>query len=260
MNTSIRAVMQPVRGSDVHPLKWAFERGSQLGFNGLELCMVADSRPISSTQLTPEIRHGITALSKEYKMPIYSLSADWLWAYGAFFPTYAGWGRSIELLAEDARLAREVGAHSILMHFARSKGTWEECRALLRDVAAVGKEYGVRFGYESNVWAVGPGFGELDSLVRMVDEVGSAYFGVYMHNSWPRAGQPLELEMEQCGTRLMQTMHFVSLVTGQVQVDWPKAFVAMKKYFADGACTLEGPWEHAEENKKLLDEAIAKYW
>ncbi len=259
MKISIRATMQPVRGSDVHPLKWAFERGSQLGFDGLELCTRAD-RNNFSTHLSPEIRQGIKALSAQYKMPIYSLSADWAWAYAVFFPTYKGWGRGVELLAEDAKLAKELGAQTILVHFATSKGTWEECKALLRDVAAAGKEQGVRFGYEANIWAGTTGFGGMDSLLRMVDEVGSPYFGVYLHNAWPRGGLPLEQEIEQCGPRLVQAMHSSSLVSGGVHIDWPKTFAAMKKFFPDGAYTFEVPWEEAEANKKIIDEAVAKYW
>jgi len=43
-------------------------------------------------------------------------------------------------LLMDAKLARKLGAHTILMHFATSKGSWEDCRALLKDVAAVGEK------------------------------------------------------------------------------------------------------------------------
>jgi hypothetical protein len=34
----------------------------------------------------------------------------------------------------------------------------------------------------------------------------------------------------------------------------------MKKYFTGGMYTFEIGWEHAEENKKVIDEMIAKYW
>ena len=51
-----------------------------------------------------------------------------------------------------------------------------------------------------------------------------------------------------------------SLLDGRVQIDWPKTFAAMKKHWPDGAYTFEVPWETAAENKKVLDEAIAKYW
>jgi hypothetical protein len=44
MQISIRAAMRQRRGDDTHPLRWAFEEGSQLGFDGVELCMQAGWR------------------------------------------------------------------------------------------------------------------------------------------------------------------------------------------------------------------------
>jgi sugar phosphate isomerase/epimerase len=211
------------------------------------------------TFLSPEIRQGIKDLSAQYRMPIYSLSADWAWAYSVFNPAYKDWGRGVEFLAEDAGLARELEAHTILVHFATSQGSWEDCRALLRDVAAAGRENGVRFGYEANIWAGTTGFGGMDTLLRMVDEVGSPHFGVYLHNAWPRGGAPLEQEIEQCGDRLVQAMHSSSLVSGGVEIDWPKTFDAMRKHFPEGAYTFEVPWEEAEANKKIVDGVVAKY-
>lgn len=259
MKISIRASMQRMRGSDAHPLRWAFEQGSQLGYDGLELCMRADRNGFV-TFLSDEVRQGVVALSQEFNMPIYSLSADWAWAYAVFNPTYKEWGRGVEFLAEDAKLAQQLGAHTILVHFATSKGSWEDCKALLKDVASAGEQYGVRFGYEANIWASTTGFGELDSLLRMVDEVGSPYFGVYLHNAWPRGGLPLHEEIARCGERLVQAMHSSSLVSGGVEIDWPKAFAVMKRFFPDGAYTFEVPWEEAAENKKIIDEALAQYW
>ena len=75
MKVSIRAALQRVRGSDEHPLKWAFEQGSKLGFDGLELCMRAD-RAGFVTLLSDDVRSGIKDLAAEYNMPILSLSGD----------------------------------------------------------------------------------------------------------------------------------------------------------------------------------------
>ena len=261
MKTSIRASMRPVRDSDVHPLKWAFEEGSKLGFDGLELCMQAGSWSSSSLagDWTSESIEGVKSLCEQYKIAIYSLSSDWAWNYATFFPELKGWGRGVELIADDAKLAKALGAHTILMHFATSKGSWEDCKALLKDVAAAGEETGVALGYEANIWER-LGFGGLDSLCRMTDEIGSSYFGVYLHNAYPRAGLPLHEEVEMSGKRLLKAMHSSSLISGRVEIDFEKAFAAMKTYFSDGVYTFEVPWEEAEENKKLLDEMIAKYW
>ena len=258
MKISIRATMRPVRGSDVHPLKWAFERGSELGFDGLELCMGANRNSFVGFW-TDEMRASTVALCAEYDMPIFSLSSDWAWAYATFFPDLKDWGRGVEFLAQDAKLAQELGAHTILMHFATSKGSWEDCKAMLVDVAAAGEEYGVVFGYEANIWSI-IDLGGYEGLLRMADEVASPYFGVYLHNAYPRSGLPLHEEVEGAGDRLVQAMHSSSLTSGQVEIDFQEAFAAIKERFAGGAYTFEVPWEVAEENKKLIDEMVAKYW
>jgi sugar phosphate isomerase/epimerase len=202
---------------------------------------------------------GVKALCEQYSMPIYSLSSDWAWAYASFFPELRRWGRGIELIADDAKLAKELGAHTILVHFATSKGSWEDCRSLLKDVAAIGVETGVVLGYEANIWER-LGFGGLDSICRMTDEVGSPYFGVYLHNAYPRAGLPLHEELEAAGHRLVKTMHSSSLTSGRVEIDFEKAFAAIKTYFSDGVYTFEISWQEAEANVDLLNAKIARYW
>ena len=131
--------MRPVRGSDVHPLKWAFEQGKELGFDGLELCMRGD-RNCFVTMMRPEWRSGIAELASEYDLPILSLSSDWAWSYAVFNPTYKEWGKGVGFLAKDAELAQELGADTILVHFGTSQGPWEDGRALLKDVAAAGEQ------------------------------------------------------------------------------------------------------------------------
>jgi sugar phosphate isomerase/epimerase len=255
MQISIRAGLRPVRGSDVHPLKWAFEQGKELGYDGLELCMRGDRNGFV-TMMRPEWRSGIADLAREYDMPILSLSGDWAWSYAVFNPTYKEWGKGVDFLAKDAELAQELGAKTILVHFGTSQGSWEDGRALLKDVAAAGEQYRVRFGFEANIWAGTTGFGAMDSLTKMVDEVGSHYFGIYLHNAYPRGGLPLHEEIEIAGGRLVQAMHSSSLVDGRIQIDWPKTLKAMETYFPDGAYTFEVPWETAEANIKALREAI----
>lgn len=260
MKVSIRASLRPRRGSDEHPLKWAFDEGSKLGFDGLELCMEAGAWSFDlAGSWKEELTDGIKELCQQYGMSIYSLSSDWAWAYASFFPELKGWGRGVELIADDAKLARELGAHTILMHFATSKGSWEDCRALLKDVAAAGEESEVALGYEANIWER-LGFGGLDPLCRMTDEVGSPNFGVYLHNAYPRAGLPLHEEVKKAGERLVKAMHSSSLTSGRVQIDFEKAFAAMKNYFPDGVYAFEVSWDEVKASKDLLDEMIAKYW
>ena len=258
MKTSIRASVRRARGSDEHPLKWAFERGSELGFDGLELCLGADRNSFVSAW-SEELRQETVALGRQHNVPILSLSSDWAWAYAVFFPALKDWGRGVEFLAQDAKLAQDLGAHTILMHFATGKGSWEDCKAPIEDVAAAGEQYGIRFGYEANIWERIE-LGGFEGLLRMADEVDSPYFGVYLHNAYPRAGLPLEREIERAGKRLVPVMHSSSLTSGQVQIDFEKAIAAIKTYFADGVYTFEVPWDVAEENKQIIDAMIAEYW
>jgi sugar phosphate isomerase/epimerase len=242
----------------VHPLRWAYERGSELGFDGLELCLGANRNAFHSAWTQPLIAEALQ-LGQEHNLPILSLSSDWAWAYAVFFPELKDWAHGVELLAGDAKLAKALGAHTILMHFATSKGPWEDCRALIKDVAAAGEEQGIIFGYEANIWSL-IDLGGFEGLIRMVDEVASPNFGVYLHNAYPRAGLPLEQEVELAGSRLVPAMHSSSLTSGQVEIDYPKAFAAMKKHFAEGVYTFEVPWDVAEENKTVIDQMIAQHW
>jgi sugar phosphate isomerase/epimerase len=259
MKVSIRASMRPQRGSSDHPLKWAFEQGAAMGFDGLELCTQAGRGGQFSTAMTTALRQGILDLAAQHKMGILSLSADWAWAYSIFFPRYKGWGPGVALMAEEAKLARDLGAKAILIHFGESRGSWEDARSMIKEIAKEGEIYGVKFGFEANIWSNTTGFGPIDSLVRMVDEVGSPNFGIYLHNAWPRGGLPLHEEIEKAGASLLPSMHSSILTDGRIQIDWEKTVAAMKKYFADGAYTFEIPWEVAAENKKIVDEAFAKH-
>jgi sugar phosphate isomerase/epimerase len=229
-----------------------------LGFDGFELIMQANRFTFVSAW-DETLRERTQTLIREYNMPIFTLCSGWAWAYATFFPNVRDWARGVEILAQDAKLAKDLGAHTILMHFGSSKGSWQDCRAALRDVAAAGQEHGIVFGYEANIWNLI----ELDGfegLLRMVDEVGSPYLGVYLHNAYPRDGLPLHQEIERAGPRLVQAMHSSSLTSGQVEIDFAKAFSAMKAHFGEGAYTFEIPWDVAEENKAVIDEMVAQYW
>jgi len=257
---TIRAAARRERGSDEHPLKRVLKRASQAGFDGIELCMEAGAWSFDlAGSWTNEMIEGARALCTETGVPIPSLSSDWAWAYASFFREFKGWGRGVELIADDAKLAKAVGAHTMLIHLATSKGSWEDCKAVLKDAAAAGEEYEVGLGYEANIWER-TNLGGFDGLLRMVDEIGSPYFGVYLHNGYPRAGLPLHEEIEKAAGRMVKAMHSSSLVAGRVQVDWQQSIPALKQHFADGVYVFECSWEDATESKKLVEEMIAKYW
>ena len=259
MEITIRAAGQRERGSVEHPLKAVLERAAEAGFDGIELCMEAGAwRFELAGSWTDEMVEGAKALCKETGVAIPSLSSDWAWSYASFFPAFKDWGRGVELIADDAKLAQAVGAHTMLVHLATSKGSWEDCKAVLADATAAGEEYGVALGYEANIWER-TNLGGFDGLLRMVDEIGSPYFGIYLHNGYPRAGLPLQDEIEKAGSRMVRAMHSSSLFAGRVEIDWEKAVRVMKQRFADGVYVFECSWEDAIKGKALVQEMMAKY-
>lgn len=261
MKIAMRAAAETMWDSDVydvHPLTWAFEEAKKLDFDALELILRAEPGGMASWW-DEKWKTDARCMIEEYGISISSLCSGWAWSYSLYFTELKEWASGIEFLAQDARLASDLGAPAILVHFGTSRGSNEECKALLKDVAAIGEENGVAFGYEANIWA-GTGMGNFDDLLRMVDAVASPGFGVYLHNGYPRAGLPLHEEIEKAGDRLVKAMHSSSLVSGQVEIDFEKAFAAMKRYFTDGVYTFEIPWDQAEVNKKLIDEMVTKYW
>ena len=50
LKTSIRAAMDGEAERGIHPLKWAFERGSRVSFAGLEFCLEAVYRSAKTGQ------------------------------------------------------------------------------------------------------------------------------------------------------------------------------------------------------------------
>ena len=71
---------------------------------------------------------------------------------------------------------------------------------------------------------------------------------------------PLNSVSVWSASALVRSMHSSDLTSDRVQIDWEKAIPALKESFADGAYTFEISWDVAEANKKVIDEAIAKYW
>jgi hypothetical protein len=57
-----------------------------------------------------------------------------------------------------------------------------------------------------------------------------------------------------------EELHSSSLTSGQVRIDYQRAFAVIKPAFAEGAYTFEIPWDEAEANKQHIDDVIARYW
>lgn len=258
MKVSVRVAMETVRDGVAVPFT-DLESVARMGFDGIELCLEASAwRFLLSASYSQEVVDQLKSFCQQQGLQVFSLSSDWAWAYASFFPPLSRWGRGVELIADDARLAQKLGAGAMLIHFATSKGSWEDCRALCKEVAAIGEETGVRLGYEANIWER-LGFGGLDALCRMVDEVGSRGFGVYLHNSYPRTGLPLEQELAVAGPRLVPCMHSSSLVGGRVQIDWAKAWPAIQQYLPDCVYTFEVNLNQVEPSKRAIDQVIRQY-
>lgn len=262
MKTSIRASMRYKRDSDEHPLKHAFEEGSSMGFDGLEICMQGgNANPTLAGAWSPEVIQGTRDLCSKHDMSVFSLSSDWAWGFAGFFPTLKGWqGRGVELMDEDAKLASELGADAILIHFATSKGSWEDCRSLLEGIAAAGEKYKVKMAYEASIWGR-LGLGEVETLVKMVDEVANPWFGIYLHNWYPRRGLPMEQEILESGSdRLVNPVHFGTVDPPAAEIDWDKASATIKEHLPGMIATFEISWDVAAENKKRLDEINKQYF
>jgi hypothetical protein len=262
VKTSIRASLRHQRDSEDHPLKWAFDEASTMGFDGLEICMNAGgTRPTMAGVWPDEQIQGTKDLCKQHGMSIFSLSADWAWGFSGFFPTLRGWqGRGVELMEEDAKLANDLGAEAILIHFGTSTGSWEECRALLEPIAKAGEKHKVKMAYEASIWGR-LGLGEMETLTKMVDEVGSEWFGVYLHNWYPRRGGTMEQEIVEAGSqRLVNPFHFGTVDPVSAEIDWPKASAAVKEHLPGMIATFEISWDVAAANKKRLDEIAKEYF
>ena len=260
MDITIRASLRVERGMTDHPLKWAFVQGSELGFNGLELCLTGGSYQfVTSSAWTQEWKDGVKEMCEQYNMGIQSMSSDWAWTYGSFFPELKDWDRALRHIEGDAKLAAELGAHTILVHFGRAQGSKEEQMAVLGDIAKVGEENGVAFGFEANIWS-NTGQGSYQDLLDAAGELDSPGFGIYLHNGYPRAGLPLHEEVIAAGDRIVKAMHSSDLTSDRVEIDWEKAIPVLRENFADGAYVFEVGWDRVAASKKIVDDAIAKYW
>ena len=121
-------------------------------------------------------------MSEEHGVQVPSVFSYCAWTHALFFPDFKDWDKGVEFIVEDAKLVKDLGAASILMHFGTTRGSWGNCKAALMDVAAACEENGVVFGYEANIWERTELSG-VDGLIRMLNEVGTPCFGVYLDNA-----------------------------------------------------------------------------
>ncbi|HZW34790.1 MAG TPA: TIM barrel protein [Isosphaeraceae bacterium] len=212
------------------PLAESFARLARMGYQGVELSTIPDRemrgyrqrRGIWAEKLDAAARARIKADAAAVGLEIPTLSADWAWGYSEFHPTLDGWDRGAELIVEDARLAADLGARVILIHFGTSTGTWDQAKGILKEVAAEAEKVGVVLGFEGSIW-FRVGLGGQETLVRMVDEIASPALRIYVHPHGDTAAQVRAID--EVGDRIC-ALHASAL---NPSVDYRQVFAALRR-------------------------------
>lgn len=212
------------------PLESAFAELARLGYQGVELSTVPDReargfrqrRGVWAELLDRSKRAQIRAVAAANGLEVPTLSSDWAWGYSDFHPTLSGWSRGAELIVEDVRLAADLGAKAILIHFGTSTGTWDQAKGILKEVAGEAEKHGVVLGLEGSIW-FRVGLGGQETLVRMVDEIASPAFRIYVHPHGDTASQVRAID--EVGDRIC-ALHASAL---NPEVDYGQVFAALKR-------------------------------
>lgn len=212
------------------PLDQSFAKLAAMGYQGVELSTIPDReargyrqrRGVWAGMLDRAKRAEIKAAAQANGLEIPTLSSDWAWGYSEFHPTLEGWGRGAELIVEDARLAADLGAKSILIHFGVSTGTWDQAKGILKEAAAEAEKVGVVLGFEGSIW-FRAGLGGQETLVRMVDEIASPGLKIYVHPHGDTVAQVRDIE--EVGDRIC-ALHASAL---DPAVDYSQVFAALRK-------------------------------
>jgi sugar phosphate isomerase/epimerase len=212
------------------PLEKSFAKLAELGYRGVELSTIPDResrghrqrRGIWPGMLDRVRRAEVKTTAAKAGLEIATLSSDWAWGYSEYFPTLDGWERGAELLLEDAKLAADLGSRAILIHFGISKGSWDQARGILKDLARAAEPTGVTLGFEGSLF-YGLGLGGQPELVRMVDEIASQALKIYVHPHGDTASQVAAID--EVGERIC-ALHASAL---DPKVDYGQVFAALKR-------------------------------
>ena len=229
MKVSLRVGMRP--DDPVNPLDGVLRDVKAMGYAGIELMLntqysLGARGPWCSEDISAQQRDQFRESAHRHGVEIATVSSDWAWGYSRFCPRLSMWDRGVDILKADVNLAGDLGAKVILIHVGTSQGSWQAAKSIVERVVEVGGNRGVKVAFEAGIFAR-TGLGGLESLIRLVDELGSPWFGVYEHCYWPRgAVQPHE-EIAQAGQRI-KCLHSSAL---SVQVDYQRMFAALKDLF-----------------------------
>jgi sugar phosphate isomerase/epimerase len=138
-------------------------------------------------------------------------------------------------------LAADLGARAMLMHVGESQGSWEEVKGIVARTVEEGARREVRVGFEAGIFAR-TGLGGLESLIKLVDELDTPWFGVYEHCYWPRGELQPHEEIRLVGQRMV-ALHSSAL---NVQVDYQKMFEALAEVGYDRYWVFEVGWDQAQ--------------
>jgi sugar phosphate isomerase/epimerase len=212
------------------PLEQSFARVAQLGYQGVELSTIPDReargyrqrRGVWAGMLDGAKRQAIKQAAAQAGVEIPTLSSDWAWAYSDFHPTLDEWDKGLRLLVDDAKLTVDLGARAFLMHFGTSRGSWDQARGMLKELAGEAAKVGAIVGFEGSLFK-GLGLGGQPELVRMVDEVGHPNLKIYVHPHGDTASQVRDIE--EVGDRIV-ALH-ASVI--DPQVDYGQVFAALDR-------------------------------
>jgi sugar phosphate isomerase/epimerase len=253
MRTSIRTTygVSDIRAAMTRDL----DAAKKAGYQAVELCVMGGDTPRGwADALTTKDIDFILKECKRTGIPVTTLSSDWVWGYSQNRPL-SDWADGVKGMAKDARLARQLGAHTILMHLGTSHGTWEDGKKILAQAGDAAAKEGVRFGFEASLFRRSE-LGEFDDLLRMLEEVDHPAMGAYDHCQYPRMGKPAHVQVEQIGKRLYG--YHSSLLTPET-TDYGKLFAALKKVGYQGDWVFEIKWEEAVPQCKLFKQLLQQH-
>ena len=251
MKVSLRVGFR--RDDPVSPLDGVLRDCHEMGYDGIELMLNTSypygssgrrgggRGPWSSESVAPELRGQLRDSAQRHGVEIATLSADWAWGYAQFNPRLSQWDRGVELLRSDVNLAADLGAKAMLMHVGESQGTWEDIKSIVARTVEEGARREVRVGFEAGIFAR-TGLGGLESLIKLVDELQTPWFGVYEHCYWPRGDLQPHEEIQMVGHRMV-ALHSSAL---SVQVDYRRMFAALREGSYDWYWVFEVGWDQGQ--------------
>ena len=219
---------------------WSLGRIKELGYDGVELCITATrvgrpragGRGVWYAEYDAAGRKAMRDKAQQLGLEIPTMSSDWAWGYADYNPDLSQWDRGVEILAEDAAFAKDVGAKAILIHFGTSTGTWDQAKRLLTKAAEHAAKNNVIFGVEGSIW-FRVGLGPQETLCKMVDEIGSPNLQIYVH---PQNGTEQQVkDILEVGKRIC-ALHSSAL---DPAVDYSKVFAALKQVGYDWYWCME---------------------